>query len=315
MIENRNLSRLNNDNGNIFFVLASVFKSLYFFPFVILLKSKHKLDFWVIGSFLLLCFPLCEALLLGTRKALFEIFLIIFISSFLFKKIRVNVKNGSLFLAAIFVLMTISYKILLKREASRKNNKDVYTSITSARYNEVLKPNKNIIAYINDPSISPIKRNYALIFLHSGQYINHGLFEFNHIIDNPKLQMTCGKYNMDPFFKFLNKIGINESYKSVNPSPREYVYLTSFGSFYLDFGWFSILVFFTLGFIQRYIFTNSNLSIIHSPLVVYLIIINVFLPIFNYLRGAGIYPFVGFIFLLIIYHYFLKRTNEKSIDT
>ncbi|WP_461597266.1 hypothetical protein [Winogradskyella sp.] len=312
-LENRRLNEMASTT-NIAFIFASIFKSIYFFPFVILLKCGHKSKLLSITAILFLFFPLVEALLLGTRKPYFEIAFIIIISLFIFRKIRFNLVNlVGLFIAG-FLLMTVSYKVLIKREIERGTHEDVYKVITNGRYNDLLKPNEKIVEYINDPTVDSNKKNYALILLQTGQYINHGVFEFNHIIDS-NIPIGWGRYTMYPFFKFYDKLVAKNNYENFNPSPRKYVYLTAFGSFYIDFRWASVVIFLLFGMVQKYFYTNFKDSIIHSPLVVYLAIINVFLPIFNYLRGSGIYPFIGFSLFFVICHFFLKKLNEKSIST
>lgn len=72
---------LNDDNfkqNQVLLIVASVLKSLYFFPFVICIRANLKRPkFYIIASYIVLFFPLLEAILKGTRKPFFEIFLII----------------------------------------------------------------------------------------------------------------------------------------------------------------------------------------------------------------------------------------------
>ncbi|APY08491.1 hypothetical protein BWZ20_09345 [Winogradskyella sp. J14-2] len=311
--ENRRLSKIHSDT-NIIFILASILKSLYFFPFVIHLKLGFKKRIASVAAIIILFFPLVEALLYGTRKPYFEIAIIIFISLLLFRKIKLKIFNIFAFLTILFLLMTVSYKVMLKRETERSSKEDIYKVITTSRYNDLLKPNKEVIGYLNNPNVNVNKKNYTLILLQTGQYINHGVFEFNHIL-NTNLPTTYGQYTLYPFFKFFAKTITKNNYENFNPSPRKYVYLSAFGSFYIDFKWASIIIFFLLGIIQKYFHKNYKGSLIHSPMVIYLAIINIFLPILNYLRGAGIYPLIGFSVILIFCHFFIKRINEKSTDT
>lgn len=301
-------------SANIIFIFASIFKSIYFFPFVIQLRRKSKAKMTLFVTSLLLSFPFVEALLFGTRKPFFDVVLIIFISLIIFTKIKFNAINSIILVVTTFLLITISSSILLKRESSKNTQEDVYKVITKARYNDLLQPNNKVIDYINDPSVDVYKKKYALILMQTGQYINHGVFEFNHIIQT-KLPVGYGKYTMYPFFKFFKNIVEKKNFENFNPSPREYVYLTAFGSFYLDFRWFTILIFFILGAFQKYVYVKSQNKILYTPLLIYLSIINVFLPIMNYIRGSGLYPFVAFGLLLVIYNFYSIISNEKSTGT
>ena len=120
--------------------------------------------------------------------------------------------------------------------------------------------------------------------------------------------MTYGAYTFSPFGKLFNK-------ENVNPSPREYVYVTAFGGLYLDFGWFSLIIMLFFGAFQKLVFQKAINSVIWRPVLSYLLIINVFLPVFNYVRGAGVYPLVSFFIILLILKTTLLRSNEKSINT
>ena len=314
-IKNRNLSNINNHNSNIVFVLASIFKSLYFFPFIIALKNKYRFNFYTICALVLLVLPLLEAFVFGNRKPFFELFLILIISIYYYKKPKINLKNISIVTVSVFVLITISMSVLLSREDGRKGSRNVRSEIVNGRYNDILKPKEDVLSFVEDTTVSSIKKDYALIIMQSGQYITHGFFEFNHIIDRSDLKVTKGAYMFYPFLKFFNKLGLSNQFQNVNPSPRAYVYLTAFGGVFLDFRWFTVLFFFLFGLFQRFVYDKSFSNIIHSPLLIYLAIINVFLPIMNYMRGAGLYPFVGFVFLSVAHYYFLKKSNEKSTNT
>lgn len=314
-IANRRQSEMNTYKSNILFALASMFKALYFFPFVIALKGKFRINFNTICAVALLAFPLVEAIVFGSRKPFFELFLILIISIFYYKKPKINLKTISVVLVSVVALLTISVALLFNRESNRKASQNVQNEIINGRYNDMLTPKKEVLNYFEDTTVPSISKKYALIILQSGQYITHGFFEFNHIINNPDLEVTKGAYTFYPFIKILNKIGLTKEFKPVNPSPREFVYLTAFGSVFLDFRWFTLLFFFLFGFVQRYVYDKSFSNIIHAPLLIYLAIINVFLPILNYVRGAGIYPIVGFIFLSGAYYYYLKKANEKSTNT
>src|SRR5690606_9410833 len=76
--ENRLINDDNYSNSNLLFLIASITKSIYFFPIVLVLSSKVKQKgVLVFASYLVLLFPLVEALLKGTRKPFFEMFIIL----------------------------------------------------------------------------------------------------------------------------------------------------------------------------------------------------------------------------------------------
>ena len=72
---------------------------------------------------------------------------------------------------------------------------------------------------------------------------------------------------------------------------------------------------FVFGGLSKVCFFKSKNNFIWFPLVIYIIIINVFLLMFNYLRGAGIYPFVAFTIILLLIKNNLIKVNEESISS
>jgi hypothetical protein len=313
---NRVLNEENFKNPQVLLILASILKSLYFFPFVICLKSKIRFPkAYIMGSYFILFFPLVEAILKGNRKPIFEIFFIIVITIIVYKGKRINLKKIGVGMLSVVFLMAISMLILFKREKLSKNVDDTfYMSLFEGRYNEILKPSDAAINYFRSNKHPKILKLFAMSGLHTGQYITHGIFEFNHIIDNDSLPVGYGVYNFSIFPKFLNKINFTSS-EIANPSPRGYVYLTQFGSFYLDFRWFTLVFMFLFGVIQKYIYQKSSQSFIYSPILMYFLIINVFLMILSYTRGAGIYILFAFLFLLLLIRIFEKKLHEKSFSS
>lgn len=303
---NRVLSVRDFELKYIIFALAAVLKSLYFFPIVIALSTSVKKKWIIITSYVLLFLPLVEALLKGSRKPFFDIAIILVFSILIFTKIKLTKKKIILFIIGIIALLTITNIILFNRET--KEGKNTYQEILTARYNDLLKPSKNIEYYILNENTPDLNKRTALTLLHVGQYVTHGFFEFNHIVKGEPIPLTYGSYTFSPFGKLFNK-------GNANPSPREYVYITAFGGLYLDFGWFSLIIMLLFGIFQKFVFQKAINSVIWRPVLSYLLIINVFLLVFNYVRGAGVYPLVGFFILLLILKTLLLRPNEKSINT
>jgi hypothetical protein len=260
----------------------------------------------IITCYALLFLPLVEALLKGSRKPFFDIAIILVVSILVFTKIKLTKKKIILTLFGTIILFIVTNLVLFNREA--KEGQNIYNEILSARYNDLLKPKKNIEYYILNETTPDLNKRTALTLLHVGQYVTHGFFEFNHIVKGEPIPLTYGSYTFSSFGKLFNK-------GNVNPSPREYVYITAFGGLYLDFGWYSLIIMVLFGIFQKFVFQKAINSAIWRPVLSYLLIINVFLLVFNYVRGAGVYPLVSFFILLVILKTPLLRSNEKSINT
>ena len=287
-------------------IIASVLKSLYFFPVIIIYSCKLQNKFLKLTAFILLFLPLVEALLKGTRKPFFDIAIILAFTILLLPKIKYNTKNTIIALAIGIFLMWISNILLFDRVANK--NENTFKTILSARYNDFLEPNKCATDYILNQSKSEISRRTAITLLHLGQYTVHGFFELDQVLKEDKISHSFGNYTFGGFRKLFN-------YSEVNPSPREYIYISAFGGLFLDFGWVSLIFWFLFGIFQKVIFYKAIHNIIWRPLLIYLLIINVFLLMFNYMRGSGIYPFISMFFLLILFNFLVKNDNKKSFNS
>jgi hypothetical protein len=314
--ENRVLSDLNYNKSNVLLIIASIFKSLYFFPFVLisLLKPKPK-QIILILSYISIVLPFVEALLKGTRKPFLEVFIIVFTVLFIIKKNKINTYKIGLTLIAFIMLMIVSISILFNRLNEKSNKDDFFTHLSEGRYNDMLTPTKPVKEYFNNPNKPKSAKYFLIAGLHTGQYFTHGLFEFNHIISNPKLPITYGSYTFATIPKLINKTGVFNKIKYHNPSPRKHVYLTAFGGLYIDFRWFSIVLMFLFGVFQKYIFQKSEQLVIWTPVLIYLLIINVFLLTINYLRGAGVYPIISAFLFFILIRTSGQELYEKSSNT
>ena len=301
---NRTFNDQNYFKSNILLIVASVFKSIYFFPYVIvrMIKKNHS-KYIVILSYLAMFLPVIEAVLKGNRKPFFEIFVIFLVTIFLTEKIRK--RHLIKFLGGFIALLMISMAILFKREKLSTDQQK--TLLIEAKYNDLLPPNKKAVAYLTEEENSFKLKLLLLTSLHIGQYYTHGVFEFNNFIRKKNIDVTYGKYTFNTIPKLINKTKLFDPIKSVNPSPREFVYITTFGGFYLDFRWFSVVLMFLFGIFQKYVFEKSKVDFFWTPVMLYVLIINLFLIVINYIRGAGIYPFVSILLLLAMIQIFRKR--------
>jgi hypothetical protein len=313
---NRVLNNLNFKKSNFVFILASIIKSIYFLPFVLAFVLKIKLISKLgLISCLFLVLPLIEAALLATRKPLLEVAIIVVICFLLFRKSPINKKSITVFLSGILIVLTLSTVFLFSRETKGEESKDIYEHLLTANYNEILKPKSQVVAYFESENHNDLLKFYSFTIMHTGQYFIHGVYEFNHIIEADSLPITNGANTFFIVPKLLNKTKLFNKIDYSNPSPRGSVYLTAFGGLFIDFRWLTIIVMFFMGVIQKYVYQKSKQSIIYIPILIYFLIINVFLLILNYMRGAGTYPFIGFVILLIILKLVRKIIHEKSISS
>lgn len=277
--------------------MASVLKSLYFFPFVIYYSAKSKLPrFLGIVSIVLLIFPFVEGFLLGNRKPFFEAIIISTLTMGYY--FRPTLKQACILLTSIVMVGFMTLYVFIKREFV--NTKPNYETILSAKYNYFVQPSENIKGFLQDETNNNAIRLVTFSMLHAGQYYVHGLYEFDSIYNQKGIPQTYGGYTFSSFFKALGK-------EPANPSPRGNVYVTAFGGFYFDFRWFAPLAFFLFGSVQGIFFSLSKSALWIRPLVVYFVMINFFLISINYIRGAGIYPLLPAVCLLIVLILFNRK--------
>ncbi|MCL5127263.1 hypothetical protein [Algibacter sp. L4_22] len=307
---NRVINKVNFDKTNYLLILAAVLKSLYFFPFVIVysVRTLQKKKALVVLAYFLLTLPFIEAVLMGTRKPFLEVFCVLCFTFFSFNRTKISFQKIAFAVLSIVVLLTISMSILFIREKKEKNNEEFYSKLLNVKYNDLLVPNQVVKNYVKDSSKNEVSRLLLVTGLHMGQYFSHGIYEFNYVMCSDSVPYTKGKYTFFVFPKFINKTNLFEKISLKNPSPRKIVYLTAFGGLYLDFRWFSILFMLFFGVFQKYCFQISVNFPIWRPLLMYILIINVFLPSINYIRGAGIYPLISFLLFFI----FMKISVFKS---
>ena len=299
-IANKLLCNQNALKTPLLITLLSSIRVLFFIPIVYLIfkKSKDKLK-WIL-AILLVFLANIEILLLGTRKPIFYLAIVIFLAR-AYSENYASIFNKKALIKitlTLFILFFFSFLVLNKRNnENNKNNKGLVT-ITDSRYNDfVTIEDYKIKEFYSDPY--SLKTKSEIMLIHTGQYIVHGIFEFDYIVRNnfPKAK---GLYSFNPIYKFTNRIGLtNKSFNIRLHHPREYVYVTFFGSLFIDFGWFALIVIFLFGVFQKIIFSIVNENIFAKLLWVVILSINLLMPIFNLATGSGLYIII-YLFIALL---------------
>lgn len=310
-IENKKLSIQNATSAPLIITLIGTLRALYFVPLLYLVVAKSRKKFFWILSVALILFSSIEILLVGTRKPMFYLVLVLFITigySYSFKLIMVK-KNVFLGAITVILLGLFSYTVLNKRMIENTGSQQGVLKVIESRYNDFVKisPDK-IEAFYNNPSANSVKTE--LLLIHTGQYIVHGVYELDYIIKN-NFPSANGVYCFNPVYKFFNRIGITSTNKKqlLKSHPREYVYLTFFGALFVDFGWLALLAIFLFGLFQGVIYQMSDNHILAKLLWMILLTINIAIPIFNLTAGTGVYLLV-YMSLLVVLTLKAKRQEK-----
>ncbi len=297
--KNKNLSILNASQAPFFITIFSTLRVLYFTPllYLVIVKSKDKLS-WVL-AILLILFNSVEIFFFGTRKPIFYLATILFLAILYVYKMKLIFTRKNFFLGVIVIIALgiFSFLILNKRVSENTGSKNGIIKVVNSRYNDFVKINTKKIKELKQTPDSYLSKT-QLLLIHTGQYIVHGVYELDYVI-NKDLPRARGIYSFNPIFKLLNRIGLTSiDIDSLNKyHPREYVYVTFFGSLFIDFGWSSILIFLLFGMFQKYIYVSSKKNIVAKMFWLMLLTINIAMPVFNLTSGAGLYLMVYMLML------------------
>ena len=305
--QNKLFSERHTENAGLLMASLSSLRVLYFVPLLLLIitKSKNKL-MWLI-SVALIIYSSVEIFLFGTRKPLFYLLIIVVITLFYFNKSKLQFSKKSILYitSSILVLALFSFFILNKRiQENNFNKENALIEVVNSRYNDFVKIKSSKLKSLKANSESA-NTKVQIMFIHTGQYVIHGFYELNYIIKN-KFPKALGVYSFNPILKLTNRLGFtNANLKTLKNHPRDYVYTSFYGSLFIDFGWFALVPMFLFGLFQRWIFSLTGTNIIAKIFFVFLLSINLVMPIFNILSGSGLYLF----FLLLA---FLCISNKKT---
>ena len=309
LVANRFLIKENYNNVPALLNLASTLRGLFFIPilYCIISRETSKLKWTTSISFVFLILP--EVLLTGTRKPVFQLLALIiiaFIVTYGFRFLLSRKILVALCLSAV-LLSVFSYVVLKKRITDSVENTINLTDLVNSKYNDFVPINTETLEKLKNAPENDIKSNIQFLGIHTGQYVVLGMYEFNNLIKTEELQYAKGSYTFVAISKLLVKLHlIDASYIETNYNPRQNTYLTAFGGLYLDFGWFAIIFFFLFGIFQKTLVKLANANNFFKVLLVYILFINLSLPIINTLRGGGLYPIAGFFLVLLAHEFYLK---------
>lgn len=295
-------------NSNLLILLLAALRILSPIPilYLILNKSKSKV-YWLI-AIIIIAISTIEIFLFGTRKPIFHL-LVLMLLAFIYSyryKIKLNLKFFIITFVSLFSLAIFSYVILNRRLNEKQQTNNKLIDVVNSRYNDFVK--------IQDYKIEEFEKhpnsfftNAQILFIHTGQYVVHGFYELDYIVKN-NLPHAKGVYSFKPIFKLTNRLNITNTNLNTDSShPRRFVYTSFFGSFFIDFGWFALIPMFLFGAFQKIIFHFSQQNTITKVFFIFLLSVNISMPIFNILSGSGIYLFL--LLTMFSIPHFLKKSN------
>ena len=299
------------DKFSITLGLLSVFRFLYFVPYLLYVVEKRSNKILFFLCLLLFLIPIIEGILRGSRRLIFEPIgiLITIICIYNFSKLLTKKTILITVLGVVFAVFISNF--ILKERIQQNQKKEFLEKIYIAPYNDLLPLKLETKEFLIQNKNFWIG-NFTFTLLHASQYILHGVYEFDHLQKTAPFKRK-GMYNGFIVVKLLNKLNLtNIPLESLTNPTRRVTYITFFGGLYLDFGWFSLFAMLFLGAIQKFLFHYCRLNHYLKPLLIAIVFSNVFLLVFNFLR-AGMFVFI-FIYLLTLFLFsFTKKKLRKKI--
>jgi len=297
------------ENFSIVLGILGSLRILYFVPYLFYsIQKKTNLKLLII-CLLLFLIPMIEGYLRGSRRLIFEPLAILITITIVFNYTKLFSKKAILGgLLGLLLMIPIS-NFILKERVDQWSSEAFLERMQNAPYNDFVPIKANAKDFIVEHRNQWLG-NVVFNAIHLGQYITHGVYEFDHLMSQKPLKKK-GLYNSFVLVKLSNKLGLTDVPLDslMNPTGRV-TYITFFGGQFLDFGWFSLLIMFFYGGIQNRAFTFSDKIDYLKPITVIFIFTNVFLLVFNFMRAQML---VALILYLLIY-FLLKHLRIKNCE-
>jgi len=309
--------------ASIISILSAVIAPFSFIPlFIYYTKNKKNILQYIFSLFLFFS-PIFDFIMMGSRSGIFVILLMFALYLFYFKKLKLSFFKTFALFAILCIIAIYSTKLFIERTKDFAGTDKVAIEhmLKRSSYNFTITPtNATKTKIIN--SENKLLQAGRLTVINFAQYYLHGVFEFGYLYNNYKNNHYYGAYTFNIFVKFINIIfrtDINLE-EIQNSPPRTGIYTTFFGPIFIDFGWLAFVFMFFFGAIQKTIYNKcleGRFQFI--PLLFYFLIINFFMPVFNFINGAqGLYIITTFVLFPIIFIFltgrlFLAIKNNKKL--
>lgn len=304
MSENRVL--LEQSGPSIVSILSAITNPFGLIPLFIYYTLKLKSRSMFVLCLILFFSASFEFLMLGSRSGLFVLLVLFGIYLRYFKKLKITLGIGIVLFVSLFYLGIYSVNIFIERtnDFTTERKKSIKHILTQANYNFTIEPTEAFRKATIDSKNETMQVS-RLGFINFSQYYLHGIYEYNYMYNNYDAPHYFGAYTFNIFAKFINIIfRTNIDLEKIQKAPpRTGIYTTFFGPIFVDFGWISFVFMFFFGVFQKYIYNQSIKGRFQFvPLYFYMMIINFFFLVINFINGAqGIYTITGFLFFAILY--------------
>ncbi len=306
MYENR--SALDEQSSGSLSALASVLFPLVYFNYFWMQFSGQKSRFLRGACTLMFFYPILDALLIGSRFPIFHNIIMYFLIRRINNKKKLTARQVITLGISAVLLVFLLARLIEERLAFGNGDFDFdFTYVLHiSDYNFTFSVDRWYEEFIN--SGPNTWRTIKFLYLHIGQYISHGIFEFNYLWQHYNLQGEH-YWGGQHFYNFLRVLPL-VNLDAVNEQilfPRPGVYVSFFGDVFVDFGWLGLLFMFGWGVLNKYLWTKvAHGKVLWVPMYLFVVFIVFFMPTVNLIvSGMGII-FLTSLSVPLIFHHFKK---------
>ena len=287
-------------------IISAITNAFCFLPLFIYYMIQPKKNWLFFLCMFLFFFAGFEFIMLGSRSGLFVIIILFITYLFYFKKVKITPIKFFIILGIFSVLGIFSTQLFIERtkDFAKTDKVAIEHILKRSNYNFTITPKEETKVKIIK-SRNKTLQAARLTATNFAQYYLHGVFEFGYLYNNYNKNHYYGTYTLNILVKFVNIIFRTDfDLKEIqNAPPRTGVYTTFFGPIFIDFGWFSLIFMFFFGAFQKLLFNKTIEGRFQFiPLLFYMLIINFFMPVFNFINGAqGIYTICSFVAFFLLY--------------
>lgn len=301
-----NTETLSEGGGNIFSIVSSIFIFSTYIPVTLNFLAK-ELNTKKSKKYALLIFGynLFDCIITGSRFALIRP--IVYFTLLLFVSGTMNGKINKWVILASAVGVTVVANLVgamfLRRLSDMNIDELASLRAEYAGYASTV-PISDQYQKLMIESYGEWYYTYLFTYANVTQYISHAVFEFPAVMDyvDQKGDLLYGKSTFFVYIKFINKVlGSEEDItKAIDDhNLRPGIWSTFFFSWYLDFGWFGIFLFYLVGLFSKWVWkqTYAYRNFYFIPLVLFGTIIWSLTLQLNYIQGSGTYAITIFLLL------------------
>lgn len=284
-----NRELMSSGSGNIVGVIGATLAPFAYIPLFLIWKYKIRLWFFlklvVYGLFLMQVF---DAILLGSRSAIFVNFTMLFLYLLYFRKIILRWYTNILIGIVLFLFAVVMNYLFVQRTKEFFGDKVYELVLNESGFNYTATATNAFKKKFR--SYGSVGKSAAFTYIVTTQYFTHGMLEFSYLYSEYDEPYKYGGFSFDIYARMLDKVSPVQL-SAGDPEefmPRYGVYTTILGPFFVDFGWLLIPFMFLFGRVVKMVYRTAVKEVDWAVILYfYFFLVLAFWPVFNFITGAG----------------------------